>query len=316
MINIKSSEILKNYRKNQGLTVAKFAEMLGVSQVFLTHLEHDKRKISESLFERLEGFLSKEELDSLKETEKMKDLPDEIIKKIVSLEKENNNLKEQYSQFNLNEKIGNIIKEKRKKNNYSLDDVKVILKKDYDINLDASNISRYENGTVKNMNPKFLMALCKINDIDYIDIFKQIGYIDMNLKEKQITNSKESQNEKLSIVLKKLRESRNITIIKLAEISGIANGTIGDIERGKSNGSKKTLEKISNALKLNPIEKDKLFSAYLGRTINNSLVKENFSRYEKALNETLAFFYDEKSTEEEKEKFMLVIKEVFSISKK
>lgn len=122
--------------------------------------------------------------------------------------------------------------------------------------------------------------------------------------------------EKLSIVLKKLRESRNITIIKLAEISGIANGTIGDIERGKSNGSKKTLEKISNALKLNPIEKDKLFSAYLGRTINNSLVKENFSRYEKALNETLAFFYDEKSTEEEKEKFMLVIKEVFSISKK
>ena len=78
---MKSSEILKNYRKNQGLTVAKFAEMLGVSQVFLTHLEHDKRKISESLFERLEEFLSKEELDNLRETEKMKDLPEDIIKK-------------------------------------------------------------------------------------------------------------------------------------------------------------------------------------------------------------------------------------------
>lgn len=99
MINIKSSEILKNYRKNQGLTVAKFAEMLGISQVFLTHLEHDKRKISESLFERLEGFLSKEELDSLKETEKMKDLPEDIIKKIVSLEKENKDLKEKFSQI-------------------------------------------------------------------------------------------------------------------------------------------------------------------------------------------------------------------------
>ena len=53
---MKSSEILINYRKSKGLTVAKFAEMLGVSQVFLTHLEHDRRKISDDLFKKLENF--------------------------------------------------------------------------------------------------------------------------------------------------------------------------------------------------------------------------------------------------------------------
>ena len=74
----------------------------------------------------------------------------------------------------------------------------------------------------------------------------------------------------LSVVLKQLRESRDITILKLSEISGVANGTIGDIERGKSNGSKKTLEKLANALKLNSIEKDELYTAFLGRKVNES----------------------------------------------
>ena len=78
----------------------------------------------------------------------------------------------------LNKKIGSIIKEKRKENNYSLDDIQLMLKNDYNIDLDASNISRYENGTVKNMNPKFLRALCKVNGIDYVSIFLQLGYLD------------------------------------------------------------------------------------------------------------------------------------------
>ena len=74
----------------------------------------------------------------------------------------------------------------------------------------------------------------------------------------------------LSVVLKQLRESRDITILKLSEISGVANGTIGDIERGKSNGSKKTLEKLANSLKLNSVEKDELYTAFLGRKVNES----------------------------------------------
>lgn len=90
---MKSSEILIKYRKEKNLTVAKFAELLGVSQVFLTHLEHDRRKISEDLFTRLSNFLSSEEIKKLKECEKYKDVPEEILKKIENLQKENKNLK-------------------------------------------------------------------------------------------------------------------------------------------------------------------------------------------------------------------------------
>lgn len=128
--------------------------------------------------------------------------------------------------------------------------------------------------------------------------------------------------EKLSIVLKKLRESRNITIIKLAELSGVGNGTIGDIERGKSNGSKKSLEKISNALKLNAKEKDELYSAYLGRNVDSSLdnrvlqlSKKDLSKYEKVINEASLFFNDEDSSDEDKQKVMMAINEMFFRSK-
>lgn len=91
---MKSSEILIDYRKRHKMTVAKFAELLGVSQVFLTHLEHDRRKISEDLFVKLEEFLSKEEIDKLRWTEKLKDVPEEILSELSSLKKENKELRE------------------------------------------------------------------------------------------------------------------------------------------------------------------------------------------------------------------------------
>ena len=93
---MKSSEILINYRKNKGLTVAKFAEMLGVSQVFLTHLEHDRRKISDELFKKLENFLSVSDIEKLKETEEYKDVPEKIMNKLKKLETENETLKSKY----------------------------------------------------------------------------------------------------------------------------------------------------------------------------------------------------------------------------
>lgn len=77
-----------------------------------------------------------------------------------------------------NKEIGKILKENRKKLGYSLEDVKILLKKDFNIDLDTSNISRYENGTVKNMNAAFLRTLCKVNKVDYISIFKDLGYVD------------------------------------------------------------------------------------------------------------------------------------------
>ena len=56
--------------------------------------------------------------------------------------------------------------------------------------------------------------------------------------------------ESTAIVLKKLRESRNLTIVQLAQLAGVGKGTVGDIETGKNKSTIKTLEKISKALKL------------------------------------------------------------------
>lgn len=66
---------------------------------------------------------------------------------------------------------------------------------------------------------------------------------------------------KLAITLKKLRESRNLTVKELAEKSETGNGTIGNIERGANKATIKTLEKISKALDLNKQERDELFSS-------------------------------------------------------
>ena len=108
---MKSSEILINYRKNKGLTVAKFAEMLGVSQVFLTHLEHDRRKISDELFKKLENFLSVSDIEKLKETEEYKDVPEKIMNKLKKLENENETLKSKYE--NLDPRVLNLNKRER-----------------------------------------------------------------------------------------------------------------------------------------------------------------------------------------------------------
>ena len=71
--------------------------------------------------------------------------------------------------------------------------------------------------------------------------------------------------EKLSILVKKLRESRDLTIMQLAEKAELGNGTIGDIETGRSKGSRKTLDKIAEALDLNVEERNRLDNAFMGR---------------------------------------------------
>lgn len=128
--------------------------------------------------------------------------------------------------------------------------------------------------------------------------------------------------EKLSVVLKKLRESKDVTILKLSEISGVGNGTIGDIERGKSNGSKKSLEKIAKALNLTTKEKDELYTAFLGREINKetderilALNKRELSQYEKTMEEASLFFNDETVSDEDKQKMLLAMNELFFESK-
>lgn len=116
----------------------------------------------------------------------------------------------------------------------------------------------------------------------------------------------------LSIVLKKIRENRNLTIQELAKITGLGKGTIGDIETGRSKSTVKTLHKIAKALELNIEEKNLLFSTFLGNEITISpgkilkkvRKKNNITGEELAeiLNCSTQFIY---SIESDKSKFPL-----------
>ena len=112
--------------------------------------------------------------------------------------------------------------------------------------------------------------------------------------------------EKLSILVKKLRESRELTIMQLAEKSGLGNGTIGDIESGRSKGSRKSLNKIAEALNLSIEERGRLDSAFLGREVTgsldtrvNSLGKRERLQLEELLQENALFFSDDKISDED-----------------
>lgn len=76
---------------------------------------------------------------------------------------------------------------------------------------------------------------------------------------------------KLGVTLKKLRESRNLTVKELANKIGSGNGTIGNIERGANKTRTSTLEKISKALDLNKSERDELFAALLPDDIGDKI---------------------------------------------
>lgn len=127
--------------------------------------------------------------------------------------------------------------------------------------------------------------------------------------------------EKLSIVLKQLRESKNMTLEELAKKSGVGRGTIGDIETGKNKSTVKTLGKLATALELNKEEKNKLDSAFLGRKVAEvdprvlELNKRELSQFEKTMEEASLFFNDETVSEADKEKMVLAISKLFFDSK-
>lgn len=79
---------------------------------------------------------------------------------------------------------------------------------------------------------------------------------------------------KLGVLLKKLRESRGLSIKALSEISGVGNGTIGDIERGVSKSKISTLEKLSKSLDLNKEERRELFSSLIPADSTNNEIKK------------------------------------------
>jgi len=125
----------------------------------------------------------------------------------------------------------------------------------------------------------------------------------------------------LSITLKKLREKKGITQQELVKISGVGQGTIGDIERGKIKKSRlETLEKIAKALKLDEEEREELFSVLVPKDISvkilkNPLYKELDSRgrmqFKEIIEQSSLMFNDENISEEDKQKVLLAIQDAF-----
>jgi len=125
----------------------------------------------------------------------------------------------------------------------------------------------------------------------------------------------------LSITLKKLREKKGITQQELVKLSGVGQGTIGDIERGKIKKSRlETLEKIAKALKLDEEEREELFSVLVPKDISikilkNPLYRQLDSRGKKQFNDIVEqsalMFNDETISAEDKEKVLMAIQDAF-----
>ena len=122
----------------------------------------------------------------------------------------------------------------------------------------------------------------------------------------------------LAIVVKQLRESRNMTQIELAKKAGIGSGTLGDIERGVNKSTIKTINKLAIALDLTQEEKDNLYSSFLGKKVTSSndprvekLNKRERLQYEDFINDAVLYFQDENIKFEDKEKFFNSLQDAF-----
>lgn len=130
--------------------------------------------------------------------------------------------------------------------------------------------------------------------------------------------------ENFALLIKKFREDRGLSQKQLAEKAKIGTGTIGDIERGDRKGKITTLDKISKALNLTKEERIRLDNAFMGRDINNILVdsrvdklnKREKNQYDKTMEEVSLFFNDENISEEDKQKLLMAMNEMFFTSKK
>ncbi len=122
----------------------------------------------------------------------------------------------------------------------------------------------------------------------------------------------------LSVYLKKLRESRGLSIRELAKKSGVGNGTIGDIERGANKARTVTLEKLSKALELTKDEKEKLFSTLLPkgiRELKDERIKTCSSREKRELEDFVKgatlYFSDTEISDEDKKKVLDTLTELY-----
>ena len=85
--------------------------------------------------------------------------------------------------------------------------------------------------------------------------------------------------EKLGVTLKKLRESRNLTITELAVKAGLGRGTVGDIETGKNKSTIATIDLLSKTLKLTKKEREQLFASMLPKDIGEKLLSDKSDEF-------------------------------------
>ncbi len=118
--------------------------------------------------------------------------------------------------------------------------------------------------------------------------------------------------ETLGITLKKLRESRNLTIAELATKAGLGRGTIGDIETGKNKSTIATVDTLSKALGLNKKEREQIFASMLPRDIGKRLLGDDSDEFLDGLLELLKLV----EVEEQKSILNLITEKVEYLSLK
>lgn len=118
--------------------------------------------------------------------------------------------------------------------------------------------------------------------------------------------------ETLGITLKKLRESRNLTITELATKAGLGRGTIGDIETGKNKSTIATVDTLSKALGLNKKEREQIFASMLPKDIGKRLLGDHSDEFLDGLLELLKLV----EVEEQKNILNLITEKVEYLSLK
>ncbi|WP_339967645.1 helix-turn-helix domain-containing protein [Fusobacterium ulcerans] len=269
-MNIRTTgEILKEKRKLKNLKVQDIADFLEVTQPYVTLIENNEKRPSKNYLKEIKDVLrlTENEIKEIEEYEKFRRLPLEFQKKLEQLS-ENKNLKKEI-------KLGDLLKELREKKGYSLKKLENLS------GVSQSYISDIENG-IRGVVPKrekLDMILKTLNPNEEMKEKVINAYADALLTpemkqiiKKDIRKIEKNNSLELSILLKQLRESRNITIKELSEKSGVNASTISEIERGANKAKVSTMEKICLGLNTNVEEREDIFLTLVPKDIKNKFI--------------------------------------------
>lgn len=119
-------------------------------------------------------------------------------------------------------KLGIFLQNKRRSLSFTLDDVKEKLE-ELGQNVNTSDILRLEKGERKTPNAILLKNLCNLYDLDVIQLFQEIGYLDAEKKEK---NKIKVYSELATAFLNPERYFEEIDLNLKGEIVGIKTDNI------------------------------------------------------------------------------------------